>query len=186
MGGAAKAPAPADETTASKAAPTASGTVPSATPLRGAVGGRESSAGAASSDAEAEAAPSTGDTTAPDASVERAARELTLEESSAGAAPSDVAAEAFPLEVHYHNSSWLKHSSNSSSNNNSNQQRNNNNSNSSSSSNDNTSSNYGPWWDTTCVIALLRPFDPGKGCQRHARRGKAVLDVDLPFDCGKA
>ena len=41
------------------------------------------------------------DTAAPDASVERAARKLTLEESSAGAAPSDVAAEAFPLEVCY-------------------------------------------------------------------------------------
>ena len=49
---------------------------------------------------------------------------------------------------------------------------------------DNTS-NYGPWWDTTCVVALLRPFDPGKGCQREARRGKAVLGVDLPFDRGK-
>ena len=59
-----------------KAAPATSGTVPSATPLRGAVGARESSAGAASSDAAAEAAPSTGNTAAPDASVERAARKL--------------------------------------------------------------------------------------------------------------
>ena len=99
----------------SKAAPATSGTVPSATQLRGAVGARESSAGAASSDAVAEAAPSTGDTTAPDASVERAARKLTLEESPAGAAPSDVAAEAFPLEVCYYISSWPKHGSNSSS-----------------------------------------------------------------------
>ena len=56
---------------------------------------------------------------------------------------------------------------------------------SSSSSND-TTSNHGSWWDTTCVVALLRPFDPGKGCQRDARRGKAVLGVDLPFDRGKA
>ena len=55
----------------------------------------------------------------------------------------------------------------------------------SSSSND-TTSNHGPWWDTTCVVALLRPFDPGKGCQRDARRGKVVLGVDLPFDRGKA
>ena len=38
------------------------------------------------------------------------------------------------------------------------------------------------WWEETYVGALLRPFDPGKGCQRDARRGKAVLDVDLPFD----
>ena len=67
----------------------------------------------------------------------------------------------------------------------SNQQQSNNNSNSSSNSNDSTSS-YGPWWDATCVVALLRPFDPGKGCQRDARRGKAVLGVDLPFDRGKA
>ena len=220
VGGAARAPAPADETAATKAVPTASGTVPSATPLRGAVGARESSAGAASSDAAAEAAPPTGDTTAPDASVERAARMLTLEESSAGAAPSNVAAEAapptgdttapdasveraarmltleessagaapsnvaaeaFPLEVRYYNSSWPKHGSNSNSSSSSKSSGNG----SSSSSND-TTSNYGPWWDTTCVIALLRPFDPGKGRQRDARRGKAVLDVDLPFDRGNA
>ena len=38
VGGAAGTPAPADETAASKVAPTTSGTVPSATPLRGAVG----------------------------------------------------------------------------------------------------------------------------------------------------
>ena len=43
------------------------------------------------------AAPSTGDTAAPDASVERAARQLTLEESSAGTSSSDAAAEAAPL-----------------------------------------------------------------------------------------
>ena len=130
--GAARAPAPADETATSKAAPTASGTVTSATPLRRAFGARESSAGSASSDAVAEAAPSTGDTTATDASVERAARKLTLEESSAGAAPSDVAAEAFPLDVCYYNSSWPTHGSNSSRSNSSNSSDNG----SSSSSND--------------------------------------------------
>ena len=43
------------------------------------------------------AAPSTGDTAAPDASVKRAARQLTLEESSAGTASSDAVAEAAPL-----------------------------------------------------------------------------------------
>ena len=79
VGGTARAPAPADETAASKAAPTTSGTVPSATPLRGAVGARESPAGAASTDTAAEAAPPTVDTTAPDASVERAAKKLPLE-----------------------------------------------------------------------------------------------------------
>ena len=52
-----------------------------------------------------------------------------------------------------------------------------NNNNSSSSNNDTT---------TTCVVALLRPFDPGKGCQRDTRRGKAVIGLDLPFDRGKA
>ena len=51
-----------------------------------------------------------------------------------------------------------------------------NNSNSSSSNNDTT---------TTCVVALLRPFDPGKGCQRDARI-RTVIGLDLPFDRGKA
>ena len=51
-----------------------------------------------------------------------------------------------------------------------------NNNNSSSSNNDTT---------TTCAVALLRPFDPGKGFQRDARIG-AVIGLDLPFDRGKA
>ena len=51
-----------------------------------------------------------------------------------------------------------------------------NNNNSSSSNNDTT---------TTCAVALLRPSDPGKGCQRDARIG-AVIGLDLPFDRGKA
>ena len=104
------------------------------------------------------------DTAAPDASVARAARKLGSVAGSSSDNNTGPAAVACCG---------------------SNQQRSNNNSNSSSSSNDNTS-NYGPWWGTTCVIALLRPFDPGKGCQRDARRGKAVLGVDLSFDCGKA
>ena len=97
VGGAARAPAPADATAASIAASTASGTVPSATPLREAVGARESFAGAASSDAVAEAAPLIGDTVFPDASEERADEQLTLDESSAGTASSDAVAEAAPL-----------------------------------------------------------------------------------------
>ena len=48
--------------------------------------------------------------------------------------------------------------------------------NSSSSNNDTT---------TTCAVALLRPFDPRKGCQRDARIG-VILGLDLPFDRGKA
>ena len=50
------------------------------------------------------------------------------------------------------------------------------NNNSSSSNNDTT---------TTCAVALLRPFDPGKGCQRDARI-RTVIGLDLPFDRGKA
>ena len=69
------------ETSAAK--PANSGTVPSATPIRGVVGARESSDGAVSSDAAAEAAPSTGDTAAPAASAARAARALA---STAGSA----------------------------------------------------------------------------------------------------
>ena len=38
---------------------------------------------------------------------------------------------------------------------------------------------------TTCAVALLRPFDPGKGCQRDARI-RTVIGLDLPFDRGKA
>ena len=116
------------------------------------------------------------DTAAPDASVERAAIKFT---SAAGPSSKTCGKrKAF----RYYNSSWQKHDSNS----NSNSSSNGSNSNSSSSSSNDITSNYGPWWDTTCVVALLRPFDPGKGCQRDARRGKAVLGVDLPFDRGKA
>ena len=114
------------------------------------------------------------DTTAPDASVERAAIKFT---SAAG--PSGkiyVERRAF----RYYNSSWPKHDSNS------NSSSNGSNSNGSRSSSNGTTRNYGPWWDTTCVVAMLRPFDPGKGCQRDARRGRAVLGVDLSFDRGKS
>ena len=38
---------------------------------------------------------------------------------------------------------------------------------------------------TTCAVALLRSFDPGKGCQRDARI-RTVIGLDLPFDRGKA
>ena len=144
------------------------------------------------------------DTAASDASVARAARKLgsvagtsseICRERGASNHPFDPGT-VLPEAVRYHNSSWLKRGSSSSSNNNSSQQRSNNNSSSSSSSNssgngsssssNDTTSNYGPWWDTICVVALLRPFDPGKGCQWDARRGRAVLGADLPFDRTKA
>ena len=160
MGGAARAPPSADKKAALTAAPATSDTVPSAAPNRGAVGARESYAGAVSSDAAAEVAPSTGDTAAPDPLVARAARLLT---SSAGSS-SEICGErgasthpfnpgtVFPLEVRYYNSSWLKHGSSSSSNSSS----------SSSSSSNDITSNHDSWWDAICVGALLQPFDPGK------------------------
>ena len=118
------------------------------------------------------------DTAAPDASLERAAIKLT----SAAGPSRKICGERRAFR--YFNSSWPKHDSNSNSNSNSNSS--NSNGNGSSSSSNDTTSNYGPWWDTTCVVVLLRPFDPGKGCQRDARRGKAILGVDVPFDRGKA
>ena len=75
------------------AAPATSGTVLPATPLRGAVGARESLAGAASSDAVSKAAPATSGTV-PSATPLREA--VGARESSAGAASSDAVAEAAP------------------------------------------------------------------------------------------
>ena len=122
------------------------------------------------------------DTAAPDASVERADIKLT----SAAEPSSKICGERrastgtlFSLKVRYHSSNGNGSNSNSSNSSKSSGHG------SSSSSND-TTSNYGPWWDTTCVIAQLRPFDPGEGCQRDTRRGKAVLGMDLPFDRGKS
>ena len=156
-----------------------SGTVPSAAPIRRTVGVRESSAGAVSSIAAVEAVPSNGDTAAPVASVARAARKLALAAGSAGEICGERGASThpfdpgtmFPLEVRYSSDEQAKYNSSGGS--------------SSNSSNDNTS-DQDSWWDATCVGALLRPFDPGKRCRRSVRRGKAILDVDLPFDRGKA
>ena len=158
--------------------PAASGTVPSAASVRGAVGARESSAGAVPSDAATEAAPSTDGIVASAASMAREARALASAAGSNGEICGERGASTHPfdpgtvcpLEVHYYNGSWLQHGSSSGS--------------SSSSSNDNTS-DHDSWWDATCVGALLRPFDPGKLCRRSTRRAKAVLGVDLPFDRGK-
>ena len=100
------------------------------------------------------------DTAAPDASVERAATKLTSVAGPLSKLSGERRASTgilVPLAVRYNNSS----------------------SSSSSSSNNNDTT-------TTCVVALLRPFHPGKGCQRDTRRGKAVIGLDLPFDRGKA
>ena len=135
----------------------------------------------AAGDAEAEATPSTGGTAAPVASATRAARKL----ASAAGSADEICGErgasthpfdpgtVFPLEVRYSSVEHAKYNSSGGSS-----------SSSSSSSNDNTRG-HDSWWDTTCVGALLRPFDPGKRCRQSARRGKTVLGVDLPFDCGR-
>ena len=102
--------------------------------------------------------------------------EIGRRESFAGVVPSDVAAEAFLLAVRYSNSSNSSNNIISSSNSRSNRN--------SCGSND-TTSNHDSWWEAFYVGALLRPFDPGKGCERDARIG-AILGVDLPFDRGKA
>ena len=134
----------------------------------------------AAGDAEAEATPSTGGTAAPVASAARAARKLASAAGSAGEICGERGASThpfdpgtvFPLEVRYSSVEHAKYNSSGSSS-------------ISSSSNDNTRG-HDSWWDTTCVGALLRPFDPGKRCRQSARRGKAVLGVDLSFDRGRA
>ena len=102
--------------------------------------------------------------------------EIGRRESFAGVVPTDVAAEAFLLAVRYNNSSNSSNNIISSSNSRSN---------SNSCSSNDTTSNHDSWWEATYVGALLRPSDPGKGCERDARIG-AILGVDLPFDRGKA
>ena len=160
------------------AEPATSDTVSSPESIRGAVRGRESSMGEVSSDAEAEATPSTGGTAAPATSTAREARALASAAGSAGKICGERGASTHPfdsgtlcpLEVHYYSGSWLPHDSSSGS--------------SSSSNNDNTN-DHDSWWDATCVGALLRPFDPGKRCRWSTRRGKVVLGVDLLFERGK-
>ena len=164
----------------SAAEPTTSGKVPSASPIRGAVGARESSTGTVSSDAATEATPSTGGIAAPAASTAREARALASAAGSAGEICGERGASThpfdpgtvFPLEIRHSHDERARHNSSSGGS-------------SSSSSNDNTNA-HDSWWDSTCVRTLLRPFDPGKRCRRSTRRGKAVLCMDLPFDRGKA
>ena len=184
VGGAPATSAVAAASVESAAEPAISGTVPSATSVRGEVGRCESSAGAVPSNAAAEAAPSTGDTAAPVESAAWAARKLASAtgsaddrwlanicgESEASTHPFDPGT-VFPPQVRY-----STHGNISSSNSRGN---------SSSCSSNDTTSNHDSWWEATYVGALLRPFDPGKGCQRDARIG-VILGVDLPFDRGKA
>ena len=134
--------APAYSTVAAASAeaaePATSGNVPSAASVRGAVGARESSAGAVPSDAATEAAPSTDGIAAPGASTAREARALASAAGSDGEICGERGASTHlfdpgtvcPLEVHYYNGSWLQHGSSSGT--------------SSSSSNDNTS-DYDSW-----------------------------------------
>ena len=169
VGGAPASSAVVAASVESAAEPAISGTVPSAASVRGEVGGRESLAGTASSDAVAKAL--TGDTAAPDASVERVAGKLTLKagscceicgERGASTHPFDPGI-MFPLEVRYASSS----------------------SSSTSNSNSSSSSSSSSHKDVAYAGALLRPFDPGKRCHRGARIEKAVRGLDLPFDRGK-
>ena len=113
VGGAPASSAVVAASVESAAEPAISGTVPSAASVRGEVGGRESPAGTASSDAVAETAPLTGDTVISDASVERVAGKLTLKagscckicgERGASTHPFDPGI-MFPLEVRYASSS---------------------------------------------------------------------------------
>ena len=214
VGGAPASSAVVAASVESAAEPAISGTVPSAASVRGEVGGRESPAGTASSDAVAEAAPLTGDTVISDASVERADEQLTLDESSAGTASSDAVAKAAPLT----GDTAAPHAS---------VERvagkltlkagfsseicgergasthpfdpgimfplevryasssSSSTSNSNSSSSSSSSSNSSSHKDVAYAGALLRPFDPGKRCHRGARIEKAVRGLDLPFDGGK-
>ena len=161
------------------AEPATSGNFPSAAPISGAVGARESSTRAVSPDAATEAAPSTGGTAAPAASTAREARALASAAGPAGEICGERGASThpfdpgtvFPLEVRHSSDERARHNSSSGGG-------------SSSSSNANTKDHVS-WWDATCVGALLRSFDPGKRCRWSTRRGKAVLGVDLPFDRGK-
>ena len=178
----------AASTSVPAAAPAISGTVPSAASVKGEVGRRESFAGAVPSNAAAEAAPSTGDTAAPVESAAWAARKPASATGSAGDRwVANICGESgasthpfdpgtvFPPEVRY-----STHGNISSSN-----SRGNSRDNSSSYSSNDTTSNHDSWWEATYVGVLLRPFGPGKGCQRDARI-EVILGWDLPFDRGKA
>ena len=210
VGGAPASSAVAAASVESAAEPAISGTVPSAASVRGEVGGRESPAGTASSDAVAEAAPLTGDTVISDASVERADEQLTLDESSAGTASSDAVAKASPLTgdtaapdasvERVAGKLTLKAGSSSEICGERGASTHpfdpgimfllevryaSSSSSSTSNSNSSSSSSSSSHKDVAYAGALLRPFDPGKRCHRGARIEKAVRGLDLPFDRGK-
>ena len=115
------------------------------------------------------------DTAAPDASVERVA----IKRTSAAGPSSTICGERRAFR-------YYKSSGNGSNSNRSNSSKSSGNGSSSSSSSNDTTSNHDSWWEAIYVGAMLRPFDPRKRCWRSARRGKAVLGMDLPFDRGKS
>ena len=212
VGGAPASSAVVAESVESAAEPAISGTVPSAASVKGEVGGRESPAGTASSDAVAEAAPLTGDTVTSDASVERADEQLTLDESSAGTASSDAVAKAAALtgDTASPDASVERVAGKLTLNAGSSSEicgergasthpfdpgimfplevryaSSSSSSTSTSNSSSSSSSSSSSHKDVAYAGALLRPFDPGKQCHRGARIEKAVRGLDLPFDRGK-
>ena len=202
VGGAPASSAVAAASVESAVEPAISGTLPSAASVRGEVGGRESPAGTASSDAVAEAAPLTGDTVISDASVERADEQLTLDESSAGTASSDAVAKASPLtgDTAAPDASVEKVAGKLTSSEICGERGASTHpfdpgilfplevryaSSSSSSTSNSNSSSSSSHKNVAYAGALLRPFDPGKRCHRGARIEKAVRGLDLPFDRGK-
>ena len=158
------------------------------------------------------AAPATGDTVFPDASVERVDGQLTLEESSAGTAASNAAAEAAPLisDTVFPDASVERVAGKLISKTGSSSEicgergasthpfdpgtmfplevryaSSNSSSSSNSNSSSSSSSSSSNHKDITCAGILLRPFDPGKRRLQRMRRRRAILGVALPFDRGK-
>ena len=147
------------------AAPATDGTVPSAASVGGAPASSAVAAASVESAAWAARKPASATGSAGDRWVANICGE-----SEASTHPFDPGT-VFPQEVRY-----STHGNISSSNSRGN---------SSSYSSNDTTSNHDSWWEATYVGALLRPFDPGKGCQRDARI-ESILGLDLPFDRGKA
>ena len=205
VGGAARAPASADEIAALTAAPATGGTVPFAASVGGAP---ESSAVAVASAEAAEAATSSN---VPSAASVRGT--VGVRESSVGVVPSDAAMEAAlstdgiaaPAASTAREARALASAAGSDGEicgergasthpfdlgtvcpvevhyyNGSSLQHGSSGGTSSSSSNDNTG-DHDSWWDITCVGALLRPFDPGKLCRRSTRRIKSGSRCGSPF-----
>ena len=165
VGGTSRAPASDDGTVALTAASATGGTVPSAASVGGAPASPAVAAASVESAAWAARKPASATGSAGDRWVANICGE-----SGTSTHPFDPGT-VFPPEVRY-----STHGNISSSNSRGN---------SSSYSSNDTTSNHDSWWEATYVGALLRPFDPGKGCQRDARI-ELIFGLDLPFDRGKA